>query len=82
MSTGRPSRSILGARAVPWKYGTKPTSYLLINRGAGHFETDTSEFGKRFSDLGLVTGAQWRYGRRRQAGSGVASEWSNLKSSR
>jgi enediyne biosynthesis protein E4 len=70
----------LGARAVPWSYGTKPTSYLLINRGGGHFETDTTGFGKRFSDLGLVTGAQWAD----MNGDGrldlvVASEWSNLK---
>jgi hypothetical protein len=70
----------LGARAVPWRYGTKPTSYLLINRGDGHFETDTSGFGKRFSDLGLVTGAQWGD----MNGDGrldlvVASEWSNVK---
>src|SRR5256885_1162569 len=70
----------LGARAMPWGYGARPTSYLLINRGAGHFETDTSGFGKRFSDLGLVTGAQWAD----MDGDGrqdlvVASEWSNLK---
>jgi hypothetical protein len=70
----------LGARAVPWSYGTKPTSYLLINRGNGYFETDTTAFGKRFSDLGLVTGAQWAD----MNGDGrpdlvVAAEWSNLK---
>jgi len=70
----------LGARAMPWGYGASPTSYLLINRGAGHFETDTSGFGKRFSDLGLITGAQWAD----MDGDGrqdlvVASEWSNLK---
>ena len=70
----------LGARAVPWSYGTKPTSYLLINRGDGYFETDTTGFGKRFSDLGLVTGARWAD----MNGDGrpdlvVAAEWSNLK---
>ena len=70
----------LGARAMPWGYGVRPTSYLLINRGAGHFETDTTGFGKRFSDLGLVTGAQWAD----MDGDGrpdlvVAAEWSNLK---
>jgi hypothetical protein len=70
----------LGARAVPWSYGTKPTSYLLINQGDGYFETDTTGFGKRFSDLGLVTGAQWAD----MNGDGrpdlvVAAEWSNLK---
>jgi hypothetical protein len=70
----------LGARAVPWNYGTKPTSYLLINRGDGYFETDTTGFGKRVSDLGLVTDARWAD----LNGDGrpdlvVASEWSNLK---
>lgn len=72
--------ALLGARAVPWNYGTRPTSYLLINRGDGYFETDTTGFGKRFSDLGLVTDAQWAD----MNGDGkpdlvVASEWSNLK---
>jgi hypothetical protein len=70
----------LGARAMPWGYGASPASYLLINRGAGHFETDTTGFGRRFSDLGLVTGAQWAD----MNGDGrpdlvVAAEWSNLK---
>jgi hypothetical protein len=70
----------LGARAVPWRYGTKPTSYLLINRGEGYFETDTTGFGKRLSDLGLVTGARWAD----MDGDGrpdlvVAAEWSNLR---
>lgn len=70
----------LGARAVPWSYGTRPTSYLLINRGEGFFETDTTAFGRRFSDLGLVTGAEWTDmdadGRPDLV---VASEWSNLR---
>ncbi|WP_234572113.1 VCBS repeat-containing protein [Rhodohalobacter sp. 614A] len=49
----------IGARAVPWNYGHRPESYLLINRGEGFFRIDTTEFGKQFSDLGLVTGAVW-----------------------
>jgi hypothetical protein len=70
----------LGARAVPWAYGKRPTSYLLINRGDGYFDVDTTGFGKRFSDLGLVTDARWAD----MDGDGkpdlvVASEWSSLK---
>ena len=69
----------IGARAVPWNYGEPPTSYLLINDN-GTFKKDTSEFGKRFSDLGMVTDAQWAD----IDGDGyedlvVASEWSSIK---
>ncbi len=69
----------LGSRAVPWKYGSPPTSYLLINND-GFFEVDTTSFGKKFSGLGLVTDARWSD----MNNDGlpdlvVASEWSNMK---
>lgn len=70
----------IGARAVPWNYGKKPVSYLLMNQGDGYFEMNGSEYGKRFSDLGLVTDAKWadmnNDGRLDLV---VTSEWSNLK---
>jgi enediyne biosynthesis protein E4 len=70
----------VGARAVPWGYGQKPESYLLINQGEGYFEVDESVFGRRFSDLGLVTGAQWAD----MNGDGnkdlvISSEWEGIK---
>ena len=70
----------IGARAVPWSYGTRPASHLLINRGNGYFEKDTSAFGRRVADLGLVTGAAWAD----MNADGtpdlvVASEWSSVK---
>ena len=48
----------VGGRAVPWKYGIPPKSYLLINEG-GTFRIDNSDYGKLVSDLGLVTDAGW-----------------------
>jgi enediyne biosynthesis protein E4 len=70
----------IGARSLPWNYGKKPESYLLVNKGDGYFEVDKSEYGKQFSDLGLVTDARWadmdNDGRLDLV---VASEWSNLK---
>lgn len=69
----------IGARTIPWRYGEPPQSYLLINRGDGYFEVDDSDFGQRFSDLGMVTGAEWGD----MNGDGlpdlvVASEWSDI----
>src|SRR5690625_5617233 len=49
----------IGARAVPWSYGSRPESYLLINEGDGYFKIDESDFGKRFADVGMVTDAKW-----------------------
>lgn len=70
----------IGARTIPWRYGEKPTSYLLLNQGEGYFEVDKSEFGILFSDLGLVTDAKWAD----MNNDGfldliVASEWSDIK---
>lgn len=66
----------IGARAVPWSYGSRPESYLLINEGDGYFKIDESDFGKRFADVGMVTDAKWAD----MDGDGlpdlvVASEW-------
>jgi enediyne biosynthesis protein E4 len=70
----------IGARTVPWNYGIRPVSYLLMNTGDGYFKTDTTEYGRRFADLGMVTGAEW--GDMNNDGRPdlvVASEWEGLK---
>lgn len=46
----------IGSRAIPWKYGELPDSYLLINDGKGHF---TISKQKELSELGLIKYAQW-----------------------
>ncbi len=48
-----------GARAVPWKYGRSPRSYLFINKGDGSFREATEEIAPDLSQIGLVTDAKW-----------------------
>src|SRR5699024_10635725 len=48
----------VGARAVPWKYGIPPESYLLVNEG-GRFIVDESGLGAKLAGLGMVTDARW-----------------------
>ncbi|HWA33408.1 MAG TPA: VCBS repeat-containing protein [Cyclobacteriaceae bacterium] len=47
----------VGARAVPWKYGIKPDSYLLLNDGKGNFSV--SETSPVLKGLGFVKDARW-----------------------
>jgi hypothetical protein len=49
----------IGARAVPFEYGKKPTSFLLQNDGKGHFSDVTSAWCKDMGNLGFVTSAVW-----------------------
>jgi enediyne biosynthesis protein E4 len=49
----------VGGRAVPWKYGVKATSYLLINDGSGKFADVTSSQAPDLIDFGFVKDAQW-----------------------
>lgn len=49
----------IGARAVSFDYGKQPTSYLLQNDGAGHFNNVTNQYCKELSDAGFVTNAVW-----------------------
>lgn len=46
----------IGSRAVPWKYGVKPDSYLLINDGKGSFELSKQDVLREF---GLIKKVQW-----------------------
>jgi hypothetical protein len=49
----------LGARSVPFNYGTPPRSCLLRNDGKGHFTDVTDKYAKGLSDVGFVTRALW-----------------------
>ena len=45
---------IFGGRAVPWKYGEVPDSYLIENKGNGKFEDVTTEKAAFLTGLGFV----------------------------
>jgi hypothetical protein len=49
----------VGGRIVPMRYPETPESYLLVNRGDGRFDIQTSKFSSGLSDAGLVTSAIW-----------------------
>ncbi|MDQ3551060.1 MAG: VCBS repeat-containing protein, partial [Bacteroidota bacterium] len=49
----------IGARAVPWEYGQRPKSYLLINDGTGKFREAPPALSKELSDAGFVKSASW-----------------------
>ncbi|HEX5024949.1 MAG TPA: VCBS repeat-containing protein, partial [Agriterribacter sp.] len=49
----------VGGRSVPWNYGDTPSSYLLLNDGAGRFSDVTDDYAKGLSKIGMVTGAVW-----------------------
>ena len=48
-----------GGRAVPWKYGLTPNSYLLQNKGNGNFEDVTQAAAPGLQDIGLVKNGAW-----------------------
>lgn len=49
---------IICGRAVAWKYGETPESYILINTGKGTFEDKTSTYSSDFSKMGMVQDAE------------------------
>jgi enediyne biosynthesis protein E4 len=49
----------IGARAIPWKYGIKPDSYLLLNNGKGDFSKAPESMVKPLTKLGFVKDAKW-----------------------
>lgn len=49
----------LGGRAVPWRYGVTPDSYLLQNDGTGKFADVTDRYSKELGKAGFVTGCVW-----------------------
>lgn len=49
----------LGARAIPWRYGDKPDSYILINDGKGNFSDATEQRAPDLKKFGFVKNASW-----------------------
>ena len=49
----------IGSRSVPFRYGIKPDSYILENKGGGNFEDVSSEVAPSLKELGLVKDAAW-----------------------
>ncbi|MBX2872460.1 MAG: VCBS repeat-containing protein [Saprospiraceae bacterium] len=48
-----------GARAVPWKYGLKPRSFLYRNKGDGTFEEVTTAVAPDLQEVGMVKNGAW-----------------------
>jgi len=48
-----------GGRAVPWKYGLTPNSYLMQNKGNGQFEDVTQKVAPGLQEVGLVKNGTW-----------------------
>ncbi len=48
-----------GGRAVPWRYGITPRSYLLENDGTGRFRDVTEQVAPGLAEIGMVTDALW-----------------------
>jgi enediyne biosynthesis protein E4 len=48
-----------GGRAIPWKYGLTPNSYLMINKGNGQFEDATASVAPELGMAGMVKNGAW-----------------------
>jgi enediyne biosynthesis protein E4 len=49
----------LGTRAIPWRYGIKPDSYILINDGSGNFFDTTDNVAPSLREFGFVKNSSW-----------------------
>ncbi|MCU0341970.1 MAG: VCBS repeat-containing protein, partial [Spirosomaceae bacterium] len=49
----------VGARSVPFAYGTAPESYLFVNDGKGRFQDQTDAYNPDLKKGGMVKDAQW-----------------------
>lgn len=49
----------IGARSIPWRYGVKPDSYILMNDGQGKFIDATQAIAPELQKFGLVKNASW-----------------------
>ncbi|WP_276374999.1 VCBS repeat-containing protein [Chryseolinea sp. H1M3-3] len=49
----------VGARLIPFAYGTPANGYILNNDGKGNFTNVTKTIAVQITKLGMITGAQW-----------------------
>lgn len=49
----------VGTRTIPWRYGIKPDSYILLNDGAGKFSDATNVVAPQLKKFGFVKSACW-----------------------
>jgi len=49
----------LSGRAIPWRYGLRPRSYLLKNIGNLTFEDVTQQVAPDLSNIGMITDSKW-----------------------
>jgi hypothetical protein len=49
----------IGARTIPWHYGVKPDSYILLNDGKGNFTDATDAVAPALRKFGFVKDAAW-----------------------
>ncbi len=49
----------IGARSVPWTYGVKPDSYLMLNDGKGNYSLASADKVRPLTKLGFVKDARW-----------------------
>lgn len=49
----------IGARAIPWRYGIPPDSYILANDGKGNFIDITDTVAPALRKFGFVKDATW-----------------------
>lgn len=69
----------LGARSIPWQYGVKPDSYILLNDGKGNFTDATETVAPALKKFGFVKNATWADLNNDQAQDLViAAEWSPI----
>lgn len=49
----------MGTRTIPWQYGIKPDSYILLNDGKGRFTDATDAIAPQLRKFGFVKKATW-----------------------
>jgi hypothetical protein len=49
----------VGGRAIPWRYGVRADSYILINDGKGNFTDQTKAIAPQLLNYGFVKDAVW-----------------------
>ncbi|MBL7698701.1 MAG: VCBS repeat-containing protein [Chitinophagaceae bacterium] len=71
----------IGGRGIPWQYGSKTSSYLLINDGTGKFLDKTDQYCPDIKQAGFVTDAVWTdMNNDKKADLLICSEWGTIDS--